>query len=91
LKPAWANGAQEHILKNTHHKKRAGGVTQSAGHEFKPQYHQKKIKVSYGDMPFRKILHQWWPMLCNPSTWEAEAGDQEFEASLGYLVRFLNK
>jgi hypothetical protein len=24
---------------------------------------------------------------CNPSTWEAEAGDQEFEDSLGYGAR----
>jgi hypothetical protein len=25
--------------------------------------------------------------VCNPSIWEAEAGDGKFEASLGYIVR----
>jgi hypothetical protein len=29
-------------LEKTHHKKRAGGVTQGVGSEFKPQYHKKK-------------------------------------------------
>jgi hypothetical protein len=29
-------------LKKTHHKKRAGGVTQDVGPEFKPQYCKKK-------------------------------------------------
>jgi hypothetical protein len=28
-------------LKRTHHKKRAGGVVQGVGLEFKPQYHQQ--------------------------------------------------
>jgi hypothetical protein len=27
----------------THHKKRAGGVTQSVGPEFKPQYYKKEV------------------------------------------------
>jgi hypothetical protein len=31
------------ILKKTHHKKRAGGVTQGVSHEFKPQYRKKKF------------------------------------------------
>jgi hypothetical protein len=39
-KPAQANSSQDPILKipNT---KMAGGVAQSVGSEFKPQYHQK--------------------------------------------------
>jgi hypothetical protein len=31
-------------LEKTHHKKRAGGVAQDVGPEFKPQYHKKKKK-----------------------------------------------
>jgi hypothetical protein len=31
-------------LEKYHHKKRAGGVAQGVGPEFKPQYHQKKKK-----------------------------------------------
>jgi hypothetical protein len=31
-------------LKNTHHKKRVGGVAQGVGPEFKPQYWKKKKK-----------------------------------------------
>jgi hypothetical protein len=44
LKPAQANSAQEPISKNPS-QKRAGGVTQGEGPEFKPQYHQKKKNV----------------------------------------------
>jgi hypothetical protein len=33
-----ANSSQDPISKNTHHKNRAGGVAQSVGPEFKPQY-----------------------------------------------------
>jgi hypothetical protein len=29
-------------FKKTHYKKRAGGVAQGVGPEFKPQYHKKK-------------------------------------------------
>jgi hypothetical protein len=29
-------------LKNTYHKNKAGGVAQSVGPEFKPQYHKKR-------------------------------------------------
>jgi hypothetical protein len=36
-------------LENTHQKKRAGGVTQGVGPEFKPQYHKKnKTKQKKG-------------------------------------------
>jgi hypothetical protein len=40
-KPAQTNSSQHPILK-TLHNKRAGGVVQSVGPEFKPQYHKKK-------------------------------------------------
>jgi hypothetical protein len=36
-KPAWANSSQEPISKKIHHKKRAGGVAQGVGPEFKIQ------------------------------------------------------
>jgi hypothetical protein len=35
---------QRPYLDKTLHKKRAGGVAQGVGPEFKPQYHQKKKK-----------------------------------------------
>jgi hypothetical protein len=41
LKPAWANSSEDPILKNPS-QKRAGGVTQDVGPEFKPQYCEKK-------------------------------------------------
>jgi hypothetical protein len=41
LKPAWANSSRDPILKNSI-PKRAGGVAQGGGPEFKPQYHRKK-------------------------------------------------
>jgi hypothetical protein len=28
-----------------HHKKRAGGIAQGVGHDFKPQYHKKKKRI----------------------------------------------
>jgi hypothetical protein len=34
-------------LKNTHHKKWAGGVTQGVGPEFKPHYQKKKNPKSF--------------------------------------------
>jgi hypothetical protein len=43
-KTAYTNNSQDPILKKTHHKKRAGGVAQGIGLEFKPQYSQKKKK-----------------------------------------------
>jgi hypothetical protein len=33
-------------LEKTHYKKRAGGVAQDVGPEFKPQYHKKKEKLT---------------------------------------------
>jgi hypothetical protein len=45
LKPALGNSSQDSILKNPS-QKRAGGVVQGVGSEFKPQYHQKKKKKS---------------------------------------------
>jgi hypothetical protein len=47
LKPAQANSLRDPISKipNTH-KKRAGGMAQGEGPEFKPQYHKKKKRKS---------------------------------------------
>jgi hypothetical protein len=47
LKPAQANSSQDPISKkkqNNPSQKRAGGVAQGVGPEFKLQYHQKKKK-----------------------------------------------
>jgi hypothetical protein len=41
-KPGWENSLQDRISKKTHHNKRAGGVTQSVGPEFKPSTKKKK-------------------------------------------------
>jgi hypothetical protein len=41
LKPTWANGPQDPILK-TPSRKRAGGVAQVVGPKFKPQYAKNK-------------------------------------------------
>jgi hypothetical protein len=35
LKPAWANSSQDPLLKKALHKKKAGGVAQGEGPEFK--------------------------------------------------------
>jgi hypothetical protein len=40
-KTAWANSLRGPILKKIHHKNRAGGGTQVADLEFKPQYCKK--------------------------------------------------
>jgi hypothetical protein len=44
LKPAWANSSQDPISKNTHHKKRAGGVAQGVGRVQAPVLQKKKKK-----------------------------------------------
>jgi hypothetical protein len=44
LKPGWANSLQDPILKNPL-QKRAGGVTQGVGPEFKPQLPPEKKKM----------------------------------------------
>jgi hypothetical protein len=41
LKSSWANSSRNPISKNPS-QKRAGGVAQSEGSEFKPQYYKKK-------------------------------------------------
>jgi hypothetical protein len=41
-KPAQASSSRDPILKKTHHDKRAGGVAQGEGPEFKPQYYNKQ-------------------------------------------------
>jgi hypothetical protein len=48
LKPAQANSLRDPISK-TPITKRAGGVVQGVGPEFKPQYHKKKERKSSGD------------------------------------------
>jgi hypothetical protein len=42
LKPGWANSLRDPISKKTITKKRAGGVAQGVGPEFKPQYCHKR-------------------------------------------------
>jgi hypothetical protein len=61
LKPAQANSLQDPISKIPI-TKRAGGVAQGEGPEFKPQYHKKKKK-------FRFRPCYWWPVThsCNLS------------------------
>jgi hypothetical protein len=44
LKTALANSSGDHISKTLHKKNRAGGVGQSEGSEFKPQFGKKKKK-----------------------------------------------
>jgi hypothetical protein len=46
LKPAWANSSRDPISKNPSKKKknRAGGMTQSEGPKFKPQYRNNNNK-----------------------------------------------
>jgi hypothetical protein len=41
----------ETLSQKTSHKYRAGGVAQGEGHEFKPQYHQKKKKKKKNPIP----------------------------------------
>jgi hypothetical protein len=53
-KPAWANSSQDPVSKKPITKKRAGGVAQGGGPEFKPQYHEKKKKKEKG----RRLEHQ---------------------------------
>jgi hypothetical protein len=48
-KPAQANSFWDPILKKLITKKRTGGVAQSVGSEFKPQYLQKKKKIRPAD------------------------------------------
>jgi hypothetical protein len=45
-KPAQTNCWRDPILKKILHKKRAGGVVQSVGPEFKPQY-EKKLNLVF--------------------------------------------
>jgi hypothetical protein len=47
LKPAQENSSQDPISKNSS-QKRAGGVAQGVGPEFKPQYQKKKKKKKKG-------------------------------------------
>jgi hypothetical protein len=51
--PAWANNSKDPISK-TPSQKRAGGVAQGIGPEFKPQYHKKEKKRM--SLSFQKSL-----------------------------------
>jgi hypothetical protein len=42
--PAWANSSKRPYLEKKPSQKRAGGLAQGVGPEFKPQYCQKKKK-----------------------------------------------
>jgi hypothetical protein len=53
---AQANSSREPILKISI-KKRAGGVAQGEGPEFKPQYHKKKKKLPSQNINF---FFQYW-------------------------------
>jgi hypothetical protein len=61
-KPALANSSQDPISKKTLSHKRAGGVAQGVGPEFKPQYHKKKKIVCpcsrehYSQQPMCKMI-----------------------------------
>jgi hypothetical protein len=60
-KPAQANSSQDPILKNDS-QKRAGGVAQGEGPEFKPQYWEKKkmepiAATSEGKLLAEKLVH----------------------------------
>jgi hypothetical protein len=44
-KPAWGNSLRDSILKNPS-QKRAGGMAQGVGPEFKSQYHKKKKRLN---------------------------------------------
>jgi hypothetical protein len=50
LKPVQANSLQDSISKKPF-AKRAGGVAQGVGPEFKPQYHKKKKKKKNQTLP----------------------------------------
>jgi hypothetical protein len=43
-RPTGANSSGDPISKKLKSQKRAGGVVQDVGPEFKPQYHKKKYK-----------------------------------------------
>jgi hypothetical protein len=68
-KPAWANSSQDPILKIPITKK-AGGVAEGEGPEFKPQYHKKKKKRE------GETDGCWWLTPVIPITWEAEIGTE---------------
>jgi hypothetical protein len=66
LKPAWANSSVRPYLKNTFIK-RAGGVAQGVGSEFKPQYPKKNKKQKTKQKKLYTVLLVHLHFDCNPS------------------------
>jgi hypothetical protein len=66
LKPAQVNSSQAPSQK-TSHRKRAGGVAQGVGPEFKPQYCKKRKKTRL--LKSGMVAHA-----CHPSNQGTEAG-----------------
>jgi hypothetical protein len=55
LEPAWANSSSDLILKNPS-QKRADGVAQSVGPEFKPQYWKRKKSCNFLHYCFENVV-----------------------------------
>jgi hypothetical protein len=53
LEPAQANSSQDPISKKNPSQKRAGGVAQGVGPEFKPQYQKNNLKIQRDLMVFQ--------------------------------------
>jgi hypothetical protein len=85
-KPAWGKSLRPY------HKKRAGGVAQDVGPEFKPQYHPKKKKTTTGQMtrlttPWKDLRGQGAAAKLG-GAWDRGCEGQDRAAS-GYLFIYL--
>jgi hypothetical protein len=79
------------IWKKTHHKKRAGGIAQGVGPEFKPQYQKKKKKKSpcLSPAPIASFPHPSpipLALECKASTRVQVKGLQEMHFSPGFPI-----
>jgi hypothetical protein len=63
LKPAWANSSMRSYLKKNPSQKRAGGVAQGKGPEFKTQYQKKKKKWRQRRQTFLLLLVNLWTQI----------------------------